>query len=206
MIRTRKYYALMGISAILLMGTLVNSQEAYAAKPTSIKVEITVGPGGIMNVEKDAGKQYNLDPNDLPTPPSDDVVTVVNGDIVEVLPVTGKTTLEGDTCFFIGATQIIFNNKAGSACLHTSCSQPVIAGVTFGQFPAFPDANPTHKITVTEINGPDLGEGCLEVVGGSGFVIDKTALLVGGIESNSYWLIPVLVSAIGIGIVIARKF
>jgi len=201
----RKYYALMGISAILLMGTLVNSQEAYAAKPTSIKVQITVGPGGVMNVEKDAGKQYNTSPSDIPNPPTDDVVTVVNGAIVEVLPVTGKPTLEAETCFFIGATQIIFNNKAGSACLHTSCSAPLIAGVTFGQYPAFPAA-PTHTILVTEINGPDLGDDCLEVVGGSGFVIDSTALLVTGAQMSAAWMIPVIVSGIGIAIVIARKF
>jgi len=44
------------------------------------------------------------------------------------------------------------------------------------------------------------------MVGGSGMSIDKTALLVYSLETNSFWMIPVIVSVIGIGIVIARKF
>jgi len=43
------------------------------------------------------------------------------------------------------------------------------------------------------------------MVGGSGFDIDTTALLLAGAQMNAAWLIPVIVSAIGIGIVIARK-
>jgi len=44
------------------------------------------------------------------------------------------------------------------------------------------------------------------MVGGSGMAIDKTSLLVYNLETNSFWMIPVIVSAIGIAIVIARKF
>jgi len=43
-------------------------------------------------------------------------------------------------------------------------------------------------------------------VGGEFIVIDSTALLVTGAQMNAAWMIPVIVSAIGIGIVIARKF
>jgi len=42
-------------------------------------------------------------------------------------------------------------------------------------------------------------------VGGEIIPIDTTALLLAGAQSFS-WMIPVIVSAIGIGIVIARKF
>jgi len=42
-------------------------------------------------------------------------------------------------------------------------------------------------------------------VGGTMIPIDSTALLLGGIQMNAAWLIPVIVAAIGIGIVIARK-
>ena len=43
------------------------------------------------------------------------------------------------------------------------------------------------------------------VVGGTMIPIDSTALLLGGAQMNAAWMIPVIVSAFGIGIVIARK-
>jgi len=45
-----------------------------------------------------------------------------------------------------------------------------------------------------------------EVVGGELLPIDTTTLLLAGAQMNAAWMIPVIVSAIGIGIVIARKF
>jgi len=44
------------------------------------------------------------------------------------------------------------------------------------------------------------------VVGGEFIGVDTTSLLLAGAQSNAAWMIPVIVSAIGIGIVIARKF
>jgi len=46
----------------------------------------------------------------------------------------------------------------------------------------------------------------LPAVGGWFFEVDETALLVAGAQMNAAWMIPAIVSAIGIGIVIARKF
>jgi len=46
----------------------------------------------------------------------------------------------------------------------------------------------------------------LQEVGGELLPIDTTALLLAGAQMNAAWMIPVIVSAIGIGIVIARKF
>jgi len=43
-------------------------------------------------------------------------------------------------------------------------------------------------------------------VGGELIPVDSTALLLAGAQANALWLIPAIVSAIGIGIVIARKF
>jgi len=43
-------------------------------------------------------------------------------------------------------------------------------------------------------------------VGGVFEGVDTTSLLVSGAQMNAAWMIPVIVSAIGIGIVIARKF
>ncbi len=44
------------------------------------------------------------------------------------------------------------------------------------------------------------------VVGGELIPLDTTSLLLAGTQMNAAWMIPVIVSAIGIGIVIARKF
>jgi len=43
------------------------------------------------------------------------------------------------------------------------------------------------------------------VIGGEFLGVDTTALLVSGAQLNAAWLIPILVSAIGIGIVLAKK-
>ena len=43
-------------------------------------------------------------------------------------------------------------------------------------------------------------------VGGDIIPLDTTMVLVAGTQTIAAWMIPVLVSAIGIGIVIARKF
>jgi len=43
-------------------------------------------------------------------------------------------------------------------------------------------------------------------VGGEFIPLDTTMILVAGAQSSAAWMIPVIVSAIGIGIVIARKF
>jgi len=43
-------------------------------------------------------------------------------------------------------------------------------------------------------------------VGGEMINVDSTALILVGAQMNAAWMIPVIVSAIGIGIVLARKF
>jgi len=56
------------------------------------------------------------------------------------------------------------------------------------------------------LSGPDpIFQECFPV-GGELIPLDTTSLLVTGAQMNAAWMIPVIVSAIGIGIVIARKF
>ncbi len=43
-------------------------------------------------------------------------------------------------------------------------------------------------------------------VGGELIPLDTTALLLAGVQANALWLIPIVIAAVGIGIVIARKF
>ena len=47
---------------------------------------------------------------------------------------------------------------------------------------------------------------CLRAVGGEFLGVDTTAVLVSGAQYTAAWMIPVIVSGIGIAIVIARKF
>ena len=59
-------------------------------------------------------------------------------------------------------------------------------------------------ITGTPACFPDNG-GNGQVIGGEIIPIEQTSLILAGAQSFS-WMIPVIVSAVGIGIVIARKF
>jgi len=51
----------------------------------------------------------------------------------------------------------------------------------------------------------DGGDDDDDCVGGSGMSINKSALLVSGFQTHGSWMIPVLLAALGIGIVVARK-
>jgi len=70
----------------------------------------------------------------------------------------------------------------------------------------------TYQSSGTDIFvGPFIGNPIVPiasicVVGGELIPLDTSALLLTGAQMNSAWMIPVIVSAIGIGIVIARKF
>ena len=58
-----------------------------------------------------------------------------------------------------------------------------------------------------DINSNGVGDVCESrtVVGGHMIPVDSTALMLAGTQNTAVWLIPVLVSAIGFGIVILRK-
>jgi len=62
------------------------------------------------------------------------------------------------------------------------------------------------KITLNNVRFTRCAPDGDRMVGGTGISIDKTALLVYSVETNASWMIPAIVSAIGIGIVLARKF
>jgi len=191
-----KYYA------ILLLGTLANAPNAYALKASSVDMLYTntdASGGGFMTVKK-ATSSYNTNPCDA-TSPCDTGLTVAHNDVFTVLPITGKTTLESETDFLIDGTFFSFSNKSPDTSLHTSCSAPLSPGI----FGTVTIGLVTHTLTVVDVGGGD--KECVGVtVGGSGFVIDKTALLVSGAQMNAAWMIPVLVAGIGFAIVIARKF
>ena len=53
---------------------------------------------------------------------------------------------------------------------------------------------------------PGIVNQCPSAVGGDFIPLDSTMVLVAGTQTTAAWMIPAIVSAIGIGIVIARKF
>jgi len=96
--------------------------------------------------------------------------------------------------------------------LHTTNSNNDVDGAwVFSTSGGFGSGTATSTLppTTWNISGLDswfLLSGNSPVVGGELLPIDTTALLLAGAQMNAAWMIPVIVSAIGIGIVIARKF
>jgi len=67
------------------------------------------------------------------------------------------------------------------------------------------DCTASNFVT-SSVNFDNLVVRTSQPLGGEFLGVDSTALLLAGFQANALWLIPVIVSAIGIGIVIARKF
>jgi len=66
-----------------------------------------------------------------------------------------------------------------------------------------------EEITIqlnSDVNLVEIWTESFSFIGGELIPIDTTSLIVAGAQMNAAWMIPVIVSAIGIGIVIARKF
>ena len=205
--RARKYYALLVISAILFMGTLANATDAFAIKPDRIDFRYNGLVGGMLIATDDSSTPIPY----TTTPNGDQLgVMVSDGDVIQVTPGTSPTTknfpdLGTNSRFSVaGVTLLVIetadDQDAGADKLHTSCSKQLLPGITMVGAGG-------HKLTVVEVFGAEDDPDCPPlIVGGTGFSIDKTALLLATAQTNALWLIPVIVSAIGIGIVIARKF
>jgi len=204
---SRKYYALLAISAILFMGTLANATDAFAVKPDRIDFRYN-GIGGMLIATDD-----RTPPDPYTTTPDGDQTGVIvsDGDVIQVTPGTSPTTknfpdLGTNSRFSVaGVTLLVIetadDQTAGNDKLHTSCSKQLLPEITMV-------GASDHKLTVVEVFGAEDDPDCPppDVIGGTGFAIDKTALLLATAQTNALWLIPVIASAIVIGIVIARKF
>jgi hypothetical protein len=202
---SRKYYTLLAISAILLMGTLANATNAYAAKPDRIDFRYN-GPGGML-VATDDGT-----PDPYTTTPNGDQlgVMVSDSDVIQVTPGTSPETknfpdLGTNSRFSINGIPLVVldtgdDQEVGNEKLHTSCSKQLLPEITMVGASG-------HKLTVVEVFGAGDDPDCPppDIVGGTGFSIDKSALLVSGTQTTAAWMIPVIISAIGFAIVIARK-
>ena len=102
-------------------------------------------------------------------------------------PTTGVTGVKWDDLIAAGTmetlTAVLSGDQTGNIGL-------VDVGVKAG-----------NDVRVDQIKGPL----CTPFIGGFLEPIDTTAVLLGGTQTAASWLIPIIVSAIGIGIFIARK-
>ncbi len=186
------------LSISLIMGNQI--PDAFGAKPQSITVKYN-GVGGTLHVEeKKTGTPTSItDPCGGAAPCAADFA-VLDGDEIKVFSASGVgNDLATNTNFFIDGTPFVFTNKGGPE-LHTSCSAQLVGSI---------GTSNGDTITVLSQQGGS-GSGCPDpppdIVGGHGGPIDKTSLLVTGAQLNASWMIPVLVSAIGIGLfVVTRK-
>jgi len=177
--------------------------DAYGAPPTSITMEVTVHPGGPTKTVHVEDKNSLTDPTD----PCDNPAIAGPCTVPLELTAVGQTftvfaaggDLTNETFFYLGTTSgdplFIFTNKGGPD-LHTSCSAILIGETgTVGGY--------TLKV-ISEQGGS--GNNCPDIsdpngkVGGHGGITSKTSLLVTGATLNASWMIPLLVSAVGIGI------
>jgi len=93
---------------------------------------------------------------------------------------------------------VVGNSEAGvtvNGCDDAGC---IAAGGTCVLVPNFVPGDVTTSVPTCECRFPGVGGWFLQV--------DKPSLLLAGSQMTASWLIPIIVSAIGIGIVIARKF
>ncbi len=184
------------VSISLIMGNQL--PYAYGASPDILTMEVTVHPGGPTKTVHVEDKDSNTDPTDLcDSPPTGGpcvapLELTAMGQTFEVHAAGGDLTNE--TFFYLGTTSgdppFVFTNK-NAPSLHTSCSQPLIGQL--GSVGGY-----TLKV-ISQQGGS--GSHCPEdVVGGHGGIVSKTSLLVTGATLNASWMIPLLVSAVGIGI------
>ena len=113
-------------------------------------------------------------------------------------------------------------HPGGIASLQFACDGTLYAGTAKGGNLGFADfltINPTNglfnivgsqALIGSSLGGLAFGNICPTnggiPIGGELIPLDTTMILLAGTQMTAAWLIPVIVSAIGIGIVIARKF
>ena len=206
-----------GLSAttIVIFSVLVlvsaNAQNAFGDKPDAI-IFLYNGPGGELK-----GFDKNMVPYTITPDGDQNGVNVIDGDIVTVTAGTSPSTdkapeLSTESIFTVNGVTLLVIAPSGDQTvggnLHTSCSRDLKVGSLMLMV-----AGGGHKLTVLSVEGsndPECEEGDIppppDIVGGHGGITDNTALLVSGSHLTASWMIPLLVSAIGIGVfVVTRK-
>jgi len=161
--------------------------ELSGISPVADFLEMT---GGDANLAADFASAYNS-VNDVDLWAGGLAEPAVNGGMVGetfflILVDQFERLRDGDRFFYLNNLSHL--EILDSYLEHTSLSKIIVRNTVMESMPA--------NMFIVPFNA----------VGGTMIPIDTTSLLLAGTQMTASWMIPVIVSAIGIGIVIARKF
>jgi len=146
----------------------------------------------------DCGMRWRLnsDVNDPLKPVLETVFVSGNGVELGFVDAAGLGT--GDHALLKQFTVLAMPDGSGDLVIgfNTVSEQKINEGMPF--FSIFRTGFGVEQIIIESTNGVPVGGKLIE--------IDTTSLLVAGTQMTAAWIIPAIISAIGIGIVIARKF
>ncbi len=110
----------------------------------------------------------------------------------------------------IGLNNVIFYSENAENNVHFNFDNTILNGVAFWTLEPEGEININNaqgctqliadKITLNDVRFTRCAPDDDRMVGGHGGIISKTSLLVTGATLNASWMIPLLVSAVGIGI------
>jgi len=181
----------------------------------STDVTINLDPGlNVIDVVTGGGVDFLLDNSNLiiDGPANSFAIIRIPSDANFII--SNGNVLVGDGG--IGLNNVIFYSENAENNVHFNFDNTILNGVAFWTLEPEGEININNaqgctqliadKINLNDVRFTRCAPDDDRMVGGSGMAIDKTSLLVYGMKTNSFWMIPVIVSGIGIAIVIARKF
>ncbi len=182
----KKLLALIAFAVLLLVP--IGTQNAFAPPPLE---EIDIDPGNDPNFIN------LLCPSPIP-------VAILSSPAFDAFTVDVTTLAFGPSG--AGATGSEFTDVDGDGLIDLlSIYRQVETGIVFGDTEACLTGELLDGTPILECDSiVTIRNVC--AVGGELIPLDTTMVLVAGTQTTAAWMIPVLVSAIGIGIVLARKF
>jgi len=181
----------------------------------STTVTINLVPGlNVIDVVTGGGVDFLLDNSNLVIDGPANSFAIIRIPFDANFIISNGNVLVGDGG--MGLNNVIFYSENAENNVHFNFDNTILNGVAFWTLEPEGEININNsqgctqlvadKINLNDVRFTRCAPDDDRMVGGSGMAIDKTSLLVYGLETNSFWMIPVIVSVIGIGIVIARKF
>jgi len=182
----------------------------------STTVTINLNPGlNVIDVVTGGGVDFLLDNSNLVIDgPANSFAIIRIPDDANFI-ISNGNVLVGDGG--IGLNNVVFYSDRPDNNAHFNFDNTILHGVAFwsldeqgGEININNGQGCTQliadKITLNDVRFFRCDFHDDRMVGGSGYIIDKTSLLVTGTQTAAAWMIPVIVSAIGFAIVLARKF
>jgi len=181
----------------------------------STTVTINLVPGlNVIDVVTGGGVDFLLDNSNLVIDGPANSFAIIRIPFDANFIISNGNVLVGDSG--MGLNNVVFYSENPQNNVHFNFDNTILNGVAFWTLEPEGEININNsqgctqliadKINLNDVRFTRCAPDDDRMVGGSGMAIDKTSLLVYGLETNSFWMIPVIVSVIGIGIVIARKF